>query len=155
MKVIVCGGRDFLGRDAVFDQLNCLCDAGGQAAAFTLVVHGDCPTGADASAEAWAQSRGIPTAKYPADWSQGRSAGPRRNQAMLESGASLCVAFPGGRGTADMTNRARKRGLTVVTIHWEPTRKHEGRWVVTTARPLFATEEKEETGPWERANSRS
>jgi hypothetical protein len=37
----------------------------------------------------------------------GRSGGPKRNQQMLEEGKpDLVLAFPGGRGTADMVRRA-------------------------------------------------
>jgi len=47
---------------------------------------------------------------YPADWeTYGRAAGPIRNQKMLDSEQiNLCVAFPGGAGTADMVARCKK-----------------------------------------------
>jgi hypothetical protein len=48
-----------------------------------------------------------------ADWEKlGRSAGPIRNQAMLDEGRpDLVVAFPGHHGTADMVRRARAAGV--------------------------------------------
>jgi hypothetical protein len=40
---------------------------------------------------------------HPADGKKhGRAAGPIRNQKMPEEKPELVVAFPGGRGTADM-----------------------------------------------------
>jgi hypothetical protein len=39
-----------------------------------------------------------------------------RNQAMLDYGKpDLVVAFPGGKGTADMVRRARVAGVKVLT----------------------------------------
>ena len=56
--------------------------------------------------------------EYPADWKKyGRGAGPIRNQQMLDEGKpNLVVAFPGGRGTADMVARAKKAGVKVIEI---------------------------------------
>ena len=50
---------------------------------------------------------------FPADWKvRGRAAGHIRNQQMLDEGRPhLVVAFPGGRGTADMVRRARAAGI--------------------------------------------
>jgi len=51
-----------------------------------------------------------------ANWAElGRKAGPIRNQQMLDEGKpNLVVAFPGGRGTADIVRRARAAGIEVV-----------------------------------------
>lgn len=67
----------------------------------------------------WAQSRSIKeTYAFPADWKRyGRGAGPVRNQQMIEEGgADGCIAFPGGRGTADMVRRAKNAGLDVIEV---------------------------------------
>jgi len=54
---------------------------------------------------------------HPADWQRhGRAAGPIRNQQMVDSGADLVIAFPGGRGTADLIRRARAAGIPVRVI---------------------------------------
>ncbi len=52
---------------------------------------------------------------YEADWHEhGRAAGPIRNARMIAEGRpDLVIAFPGGRGTADMVSRARKAGIEV------------------------------------------
>lgn len=55
---------------------------------------------------------------FPADWKKyGRKAGPIRNQQMLDEGKpDLVIAFPGGKGTADMVRRAKKAGVEVIEI---------------------------------------
>ena len=45
-------------------------------------------------------------------------AGFVRNQRMIDEGKpDLCVAFPGGDGTADMVKRARAAGIEVLEIN--------------------------------------
>lgn len=81
-----------------------------------VVVHGDCPTGADAMAQSFCEFLGVPTERHPADWSKyGRGAGPIRNQEMVDLGADLCLAFPlpGSRGTANCMKLARAAGIPV------------------------------------------
>lgn len=73
--------------------------------------------GADTLARLWAQQRGIRVQTFPADWKQfGRSAGPRRNQQMIETKPDKVIAFPGGGGTADMVKRAKKARVPVLEI---------------------------------------
>lgn len=104
MRVIVCGGRDYQDRAKVFESLDRLHQEKG----ITCVIHGDCRTGADRFADEWAKERGVDVQRYQADWIRlGRAAGPVRNQVMRdEAKADGVVAFPGGRGTADMCRRA-------------------------------------------------
>lgn len=110
MKVLVCGGRDFGDAGVVFRKL-------GEVGA-TMVMHGACATGADVYADRWALEHGVYCVRFPADWERhGRSAGPRRNQRMLEEGRpDLVLAFEGGRGTADMVNRAKRAGVPVIEV---------------------------------------
>src|SRR3546814_7576336 len=69
-----------------------------------VVVHGDCPTGADIMAKVWALTRFTPVCTddyervieeaHPAAWHvDGRAAGPVRNKAMVDKGADVCLAF--------------------------------------------------------------
>ncbi len=71
--------------------------------------------GADYFAWEWANERGVMCGSYPADWdAHGKRAGPIRNQQMIDEGKpDGVVAFPGGRGTKDMVDRAEKAGLKV------------------------------------------
>lgn len=59
-----------------------------------------------------------------ADWKKHKkAAGPIRNQLMLDSEIEhieecLLVAFPGGKGTADMVRRAMRFGIEVEDIKY-------------------------------------
>jgi hypothetical protein len=113
MRVLVCGGRDFLRYlllTASLDQLHA-------ELAFTELLHGDAP-GADQMAWRWAAAHKVPWRAFPADWARyGKAAGPMRNQQMLDEGKpSLVVAFPGGTGTEHMKRIARTAGVRVLEV---------------------------------------
>ncbi|HVM95122.1 MAG TPA: hypothetical protein VMT89_01980, partial [Candidatus Acidoferrales bacterium] len=63
-------------------------------------------------------TRGVKRLGFMADWRRnGRAAGPIRNQQMLTEGKpDLVVAFPGGRGTRDMVNKAKAANVAVTVI---------------------------------------
>lgn len=112
MRVLVCGGRSF----SDWDLLCRVLDAQHEKHRIGVIIHG-AYRGADTLADSWAICRGVGRDKYPADWSFGKKAGPIRNQRMLDEGRpDLVLAFPGGRGTADMVARARNAGVEVVCI---------------------------------------
>lgn len=119
MIVLVCGGRDYYNKTASYNALDQLHIRlfRDQKRGITLILQGGAK-GADWLARQWADDRGIACREYEADWNtHGRAAGPIRNQQMLDEGKpDVVVAFPGGRGTADMIARAQRAGLTV----WEP-----------------------------------
>lgn len=110
MRVIVCGGRDYTDKEALWNYL----DARFGPPGITTVISG-MATGADSLASEYAEKQGLSLMKFPADWFQyGRAAGPIRNQQMIDEGKpDAVIAFPGGRGTADMVRRAKKAGLPV------------------------------------------
>lgn len=134
-RLLVTGSRLFPSRRLVDDALDAvLADLppGGT----LILVTGACHTGADAFARRWAADRqyhGAPVVDepHPADWSQGRRAGPNRNKAMVRLGADLCLAFTmpcGARrcphprphtshGTADCMERAKAAGIEVREVH--------------------------------------
>jgi hypothetical protein len=113
MRVLVCGGRGYADRDWLFRELDGLKLARG----ITVVISG-CAPGADTLGIEWAELRNIEIARFPADWQKhGRAAGPIRNQQMLDEGRpDLVIAFPGGRGTADMVRRATKAGIETIQL---------------------------------------
>ncbi len=117
-RVLVCGGRDFCDREGLFHTLDALASSEG----VSVIIQG-ATRGADSLAAEWALLRGVPSEAYAADWATlGNSAGPVRNQQMLEMGKPTRVlAFPGGRGTADMIRRARLGGVTVVELPYDTT----------------------------------
>lgn len=109
MKILVFGGREYRDKDRVFRAL----DAVHAKHTITQIIHGKCPTGADKFADDWAKSRGVPFRDFPAAWKQfGKSAGPRRNQQMLDEGKpDNAVGFPGDVGTRDMAARLAVAGI--------------------------------------------
>ena len=118
MKLLVCGGRNFTDRDAVFKALDRVRDRG---MLLTAVITGGAP-GADTLAARWALSRFIPHICFRARWSDlGRAAGPIRNAQMLAEGRpDIAVAFPGGPGTMDMVRRLQQAGIKVWLPGWSP-----------------------------------
>lgn len=117
-RVLVCGGRNYSRADivkAVLDEH--VGWAGVNDLKWPCIVHG-AASGADALADDWALGKDVLVDSYPANWAvHGRAAGPIRNQEMLESGIDLVIAFPGGRGTADMVRRAKAAGIPVIKIN--------------------------------------
>lgn len=118
LRILVCGGRDYRNKDRVWCWLDNLRD---QYGCLTIIQGG--AGGADELAREWAinearQGRRAHLINEPADWTiHGRAAGPIRNQRMLdEHKPELVVAFPGGKGTADMVRRARAAGIKVIEV---------------------------------------
>jgi hypothetical protein len=108
MKTIIAGGRNYTLTDDDRELLDLLRYEWG----ITEVVSG-CATGADSDGEKWARENGITVKRFSADWSEyGRRAGPIRNTKMAEY-ANALVAFPGGRGTANMIFQAKIYGLRI------------------------------------------
>ena len=112
-RVLVCGGRHYADMMHVYRTLDVL----HMERRITCVIQGGA-SGADMDAATWAVKRGVRDETFNADWKQhGRAAGPIRNQRMLDEGKpDLVVAFPGGRGTADMVRRAKAAGVPVMEI---------------------------------------
>ena len=97
-RICVCGGRDYYNKERVFEVLDNAVIAFGE-----VHIMNGAAKGADKLSSLWAFERGIPLLEVPADWVQHkRAAGPIRNREMLKHGFDLLIAFPGGRGTADM-----------------------------------------------------
>lgn len=114
MKVLVCGGRTFDDKDAVFTALDEL----DQECSITEIIQGEA-RGADQLSALWASCNGVVCRSFPADWSNlGLSAGPIRNRQMLiEGNPDIVVAFPGGKGTANMVAQAERAGVPVRRFH--------------------------------------
>jgi hypothetical protein len=113
MRILVCGGRNFLDYEAImfflsrFNPKESVLIHGHAQGADQLAMHYATLTG-------WSDIRG-----YPANWRvHGKAAGPIRNKRMLDDGKpDLVIAFAGGKGTDSMTKLARKAGVLV----WEVT----------------------------------
>jgi hypothetical protein len=119
MRVLVCGGRLYNDRPHIFTTLTQL---NRELGPFTTLIHG-AASGTDTEAMCWAHLvANIPDTPYPANWKMyGRSAGHIRNKQMLTEGKpSLVIAFPGGRGTANMIKQAQAASIEVIVIEAKP-----------------------------------
>jgi hypothetical protein len=128
MRILVTGSRELTDMSLVSDAIGTVTMVNDK----TTIVVGDCPTGADAFArELWELDVQDDTGSvfgdrieiHKANWAtHGKAAGPLRNQAMVDSGVDLCLAFyktgAGNRGTRDCVIRAKAAGIPVIE-HWE------------------------------------
>jgi predicted Rossmann-fold nucleotide-binding protein len=112
-RVLVCGGRDFNDDERVFAVLSSY----DHDYHFTRLIQGGAP-GADSAAARWADIGGIVVMCFKPNWKKhSKAAGPIRNARMIEEGKpDLVIAFPGGRGTANMVAQARAAGIEVIEI---------------------------------------
>lgn len=110
MRLLVCGGRNFCDVPRLWrklDEINVKWPV-------SVLIDGasDDVTGpyigADYWAHMWAVAHDKETVRVHADWkTQGRAAGPLRNQRMLtEQYPQMLLATDGGRGTANMIGLA-------------------------------------------------
>lgn len=121
MKILICGGRDFTNwpfvRD-VLDEIQREDIPTVPQGPITWIVQGGA-AGADRLARHWATIHSVPYNEYPAKWDlHGRKAGYLRNKQMLDDNPDIeyVVAFPGGRGTADMCRQAKDRNIPVLEL---------------------------------------
>ncbi|GAB3251678.1 SLOG family protein [Kineosporia babensis] len=113
MRILVTGSRYWSDEDAVHRALVTYSRRG------DVIVHGACPTGADAIADWWAIGNGRDVERHPALWRvHGKAAGPMRNRQMVELGADLVLAFPLGpsTGTRGCMAVAEAAGLRVLNL---------------------------------------
>ena len=117
-RIAVTGSRKCRARASVYKALE---RALSEHPDFHLVVGYDPKDqkfqGLDEIAAQWAMERGVPLTCYPADWARyGNPAGPIRNRLMAISGLKKCIAFPGGKGTANMIEQCEKAGVPVERV---------------------------------------
>lgn len=111
MRVIVCGSRNWTSRRWIQSILLSL-------PGDTTIIEGEC-RGADLIAREIAEELNMTIEPHPAEWDKlGKRAGPLRNQAMLDSGADLVLAFhkdlSQSKGTKHMIEIARKNDIPVM-----------------------------------------
>lgn len=104
-RIVVTGSRHWLDvapihRKLRYSVLTALADSADE----VVIIQGGA-LGADAIAKAWAERLKLPVETFEADWARhGKAAGPIRNEAMLNAGAALVLAFPfGDRATSPGT----------------------------------------------------
>jgi hypothetical protein len=111
-RVLVCGSRGWTDRALIEQVLRAHRPA--------VIVH-VAARGADRIAAGVADRLGWPVEAHPADWRRyGKSAGLKRNLAMLDTRPALVIAFtliPGGTpGTRHTLTNAYRRGIPVVIV---------------------------------------
>lgn len=110
---LICGGRGFTDATMFDAAMGDLLQLKGCP---ERIIHG-AARGADSMAAEWGARMALDVVAVPADWERhGKAAGPIRNAAMLQYDPHLVIAFPGGRGTADMVKQARAMGIDVAEI---------------------------------------
>ncbi len=117
MRVLVCGGRDFDDLPWLSSVLARVDDVWPIQALICGMARG-----ADEQAHFWAMRKGIKVEEFPANWRDfGRAAGHKRNGQMLREGKpDLIIAFPGGKGTANMIAQARAANKEVWIMDGRP-----------------------------------
>jgi hypothetical protein len=116
-RVIIAGSRSLCGVQLVADAV--------RQSGFSIgTVISGAATGIDRSGEDWARQHHIPIVCMPADWEKfGRSAGYRRNEAMIRVADAAIVIMPGdgeSAGSRHMIEIARKRGLKLFIYRQAP-----------------------------------
>ena len=112
--VLVTGSRYWTNRQTIHDTLK-------ELPKDTLIIQGGA-RGADTLAREVAEELGLEVKTFKAEWDKyGRSAGPIRNQRMLdETHPSLVLVFHSdiehSKGTKDMVERVRKTAIPIRVI---------------------------------------
>lgn len=140
LRIIICGGRYFEDKNILFFEVDKfirdkIIELELDAPNVDIeIIHGGQRTwikekriyiGADFFAERYAVSRMTELKVFKANWElHGKKAGPIRNSEMAEYGAAnlpcYCLAFWDkiSKGTADMMNKAKEKGITVKEINY-------------------------------------
>jgi hypothetical protein len=117
ISIIIAGGREFTDRTHAFKRLDDFNRwANTQGLNLTTIIHGDA-RGADRIGRDWGNHHKLNVVPFPADWdTHGKSAGPIRNQLMLDQKPDFVITFSGGRGTAHMKRISKQAGVTVFSL---------------------------------------
>lgn len=118
MRILVCGGRNFYDWRLLEETLdNAYSERTLELEYLDCIIEGGA-AGADSLARQYAIYNEITYQEYPADWKMyGKVAGMYRNSQMLVKGnPDLVIAFPGGKGTANMIQIAKEAGIEVREI---------------------------------------
>jgi len=117
MRVIIAGGRKFNDYNLLKEK----CDHYLLNAKEIEIVSGTA-YGADKLGELYAEERGYPIKRFPADWDKyGKGAGYIRNARMAEYADYLILFWDGmSRGSKNMYDIAKKKGLEVKVVKYDP-----------------------------------
>ena len=116
MKLIIAGGRDFYDYSLMKSKLDNILETVDE----EIEIVSGTANGADKLGEQYAQEKGFPIKKFPADWDKYKKrAGYMRNKQMAEY-ATHCVCFWNGKskGTAMMIDLAKEFELSLRVIKY-------------------------------------
>ena len=111
MRLLICGDRNWADSDMILDALLEYVHMPD-----IVIIHG-AARGADRIAGAAAKELGMKVEEYPADWKRYKySAGPIRNQVMLDAKPDHVIAFHNSietsKGTGHMVHITKKSGVS-------------------------------------------
>lgn len=112
-RILITGSRDWTDQQTIWGALAPIARAL-PADQELVLVHGGCPTGADALCDEWARGFGAVIEVHPANWAKhGRKAGPIRNAEMVNLGADVVLAFirDNSRGASHTAALAEAAGI--------------------------------------------
>lgn len=110
MRLLVSGSREFNDVAYIEERIALLKPK--------LIIHGNCPSGADRIADNYAKKNGIPCIKMDANWDYyNKAAGPIRNRWMLDfctPDKLLVFVTKTSKGSRDMIKATEKKGIDSV-----------------------------------------
>jgi len=117
-KVIIAGTRDFNDYEYAEPLIDKILSNKSQTHKILIVC--GMARGADLIGKEYGENKNYEVLKYPADWdSFGKSAGYIRNKEMANNADALIVFWDGAsKGTLNMINIAKEKGLKVVIINY-------------------------------------
>lgn len=114
LTVVVTGSRDWSNGTRINDAMRWLYEQDPS----VTIIHGTA-RGADTICAEWADTYGFEVVAMPAEWDKyGKSAGFRRNSAMLDLNPDMVIAFWDGssKGTLHTITEAKKRGIRTIVV---------------------------------------
>lgn len=113
-RILVTGSRDWTDKPTIRHAIFQTWQSAGSPKD-TVLVSGHA-RGADRYAEICGDAFGFTVERHPAKWDEeGKSAGPKRNQRMVNLDADICLAFPleNSIGTPDCIKKAKKAKIPI------------------------------------------
>lgn len=131
-RILVTGSRTWTGTTVISAALDFAIAEVADYEGGILVVHGDCPEGADRIADYLVSlyDESVRPERHPADWKKyGKSAGFQRNGEMVAAGADVCLAFlmpcskPGCRESMPHPSHGARHCSDLAGLHGIPVRR--------------------------------
>ena len=118
-SVIIAGGRYFNNYQLLKERCDFYLQS--KKRSHNVIIVSGHASGADSLGEQYANEEGFDTQLFPADWNKhGKAAGPIRNAEMAEVADALIAFWDGkSRGTANMIQLAKDKGLKVAIVYYQ------------------------------------